>query len=169
MKKPYVLYQDLDDTIFTYNQDLWTGDGGLPIYEFNAIVAAPGAKEYFEWASEHFEIRWLTGRCPRGILHADLAEQMSKAIGLPAEFFSSIHGNPWFGSNDEKCAGIDFTDPRPWVWVEDGLVTKELSLLNQKGLLHCWYPCDVTRNPHALEQIHALLRKFVADQERNAA
>jgi hypothetical protein len=142
-QKPRVMYLDVDDTLLVFNKS-WAGFG------------APMVAEFIHWALEHFEVRWLTSWCPSGIMlpvtdGLSGAENLSYRLnyGVSTEILASIK-NPkeWF---EYKTEAVDFEDPRPWVWVEDGLVYKERELLNNKNLLNNFYPTNVSIDIRALQ------------------
>lgn len=141
MKKDKVMYLDIDDTMLI---DELVGRKTV-IKKF-----APGTVEFLNWASEHFEIRWLTFWCMNGTMAIPAAKELSEISGfkLPFTFFTNIKNDLSF--NFDKCDAIDFKDPRPFVWVEDQIQPFEYNGLKQRGKEHCHYPCNSSRNPYAL-------------------
>jgi hypothetical protein len=137
-QKPRVMYLDMDDTLL-----VWTSD----IHGY----AAPKAAEFLQWAMEHFEVRWLTMWCPDGRMEESQTEELSYRFNykLDKSVFSTIY-NPTSFINS-KCEGIDFSDPRPWVWVEDGVMPKERMELNNRNLMGNFYSTNVTHNRVVLQ------------------
>jgi len=132
-EKTRVLYLDVDDTLL-----VWTN---------RALgFAAPRATEFVQWALEHFEVRWLTMWCPSGRMREAGCKELSYRFNytITPEQFASIRNPRNFVGL--KTEGIDFDDPRPWVWVEDGILPKEKIVLQDRGLVHNFYPAHVTRN-----------------------
>lgn len=142
--KPRVLYLDVDDTLI-----VWTDN----VLGFGA----PRAADFINWALEHFEIRWLTMWCPSGTLRMDGAAELSYRLNgkISPDVFKNIT-NPK-GFINQKTEAIDFDDPRPWVWVEDTLLTKERMLLEDRHLANNFYKTDVTHNIVALQKTWRLL------------
>ena len=144
IQKPRVMYLDCDDTLI-----VWTNSV--------AGYGAPRAADFVNWALEHFEVRWLTMWCPSGRMRREGAEELSYRFGgkiAPEVFGNIVNPN---GFIDLKTEGIDFNDPRPWVWVEDGMVLKERMFLEDKRLTHNFYPSNVSRNVVALQKTWRLL------------
>lgn len=142
--KSRILYLDVDDTLL-----VWTNDF--------VGFAAPRAADFVHWALEHFEIRWLTMWCPSGRLQPHGAEELSYRFNnkVSAETFYSIYNPRMF--QQDKSAGIDFDDPRPWVWVEDGALPNEERVLKSKGLWTNFYKTNVTHDRRMLQKTWRLL------------
>jgi hypothetical protein len=132
-KKPRVLYLDVDDTVL-----VWTNE----VHGY----AAPKAAEFLHWALEHFEVRWLTMWCPSGKLEENQTQELSYRFNykVDSSVFAGIT-NPRSFINS-KCEGIDFEDPRPWVWVEDHLMPKEKYELENRNVADNFYSTHVTHN-----------------------
>ena len=145
MEKPRVLYLDIDDTLL-----VWTnGQQGF---------AAPLAAEFVRWADEHFEVRWLTMWCPSGKLRQEGAEELSYRFHgtvKPDVFMKFTNPTPFVSY---KTDGIDFLDPRPWVWVEDMVLPTERNVLGPKYIKQ-FYPTHVTQNVVALQATWRKLAK----------
>ncbi len=136
--KSRVLYLDIDDTLIVWSA---THKG----------FGAPQVDKFIKWALEHFEVRWLTMWCPSGILRRHGCDELSYRLGnaVSPEILQSIK-NPNSFTNS-KCQGIDFDDPRPWVWVEDDMVPIERQYIEQRGLVHNFYKTNVSRDVTALQ------------------
>lgn len=143
--KKRILYLDIDDTLLVWTNDI----GGF---------AAPRAADFVHWALEHFEIRWLTLWCPSGRLQPHGAEELSYRFNykVSKEIFASIH-NPRMFQEMNKADGIDFDDPRPWVWVEDGALSNEQYILKSKGLWNNFYKTNVSQDRRMLQKTWRLL------------
>lgn len=146
VQKPRLMYLDVDDTLL-----VWT----------NKVrgFAAPRADDFIRWALEHFEVRWLTMWCPDGHMHRKAAEELSYRFNstiLP-ETFQKIY-NPKSFIN-KKTDGIDFDDPRPWVWVEDSMVTYEILEMNRRNKIDNFYPTNVSHNAVMLQSTWRKLAK----------
>jgi len=138
-----ILYLDLDDTIL---------NGGMPVHNSQA---------FFEWVTKHFELRWLTLWIPNGIMDDDQAGVLSQRFGgkiPPAEF--QKYNNPLSierkdergGWSYHKTNGIDFTETRPWAWVENRPSTAEVRILIESGFVSRFYMTDLRENdPHAID------------------
>lgn len=142
--KPRLMYLDVDDTLLVWTNDI----GGF---------AAPRAAEFMHWALEHFEVRWLTMWCPSGRLQPHGAEELSYRFNykVSAEIFLNIHNPKMF--QQDKTVGVDFDDPRPWVWVEDGLIPTEEYLLKANGTWNNFYKTNVTHDRRMLQKTWRLL------------
>lgn len=144
IQKPRVMYLDIDDSII-----VWT----------NQIMGfgAPRSADFINWSLEHFEVRWLTMWCPSGRLRQEGADELSYRLGgkISPDVFRSISNPKNFINN--KTEGIDFADPRPWVWVEDGMVFDEKCILDARGMSKNFYPTNVSQNIMVLQKTWRLL------------
>lgn len=130
------------------------------------LLRRQGLGSFFEWALEHYEVRWLTFWCPSGRMHPERAEQLAKALKVPVELVASIQGRSYSHSFN-KCDGIDWEEHaagRPWIWVEDDLPQGELQILAGRNCLDRWFRCNVTEDETALMRLHERLRKQVDEQ-----
>jgi hypothetical protein len=143
-QKSRVMYLDVDDTLL-----VWTNDF--------VGFAAPRAAEFMYWALEHFEVRWLTMWCPSGRLQPHGAEELSYRFNykVSQETFFNIYNPKMFWQ--DKTDGVDFEDPRPWVWVEDGLIRVEEDLLKRRNLWNNFYKTNVTHDRRMLQKTWRLL------------
>ena len=69
-------------------------------------------------------------------------------------FFKSIV-NPisfWTDDNMYKTNGIDFNDPRPWIWIEDKILAREQMELSNRGKLTNFYKTNVSHNMVMLQK-----------------
>lgn len=144
IQKPRVMMLDIDDTLLVWTRDArgW---------------AAPRAAEFVHWALEHFEVRWLTMWCPSGRLQPEGAVELSNRFNkkvLPETFYNIRNPKSFVGS---KVEGIDFEDPRPWVWVEDGLLSNEQYQLKSMGVFDNFYKTNVSHNSVMLQKTWRLL------------
>jgi hypothetical protein len=138
-----ILYLDLDDTIL---------NGGMPVHNSQA---------FFEWVVKHFEMRWLTAWIPNGIMDDYQAYVLSQRFDgkiPPTEF--QKYNNPMpierdderGGSSYHKTNGIDFTETRPWAWVENRPSSAEGFILLRSGMSHKFYLTDLREgDPHAID------------------
>ena len=144
--KERLMYLDCDDTLLIHTRDV----RGFP---------APLAAEFVHWALEHFEVRWLTMWCPSGRLQphgaAELAYRFDNRV--TAETFLDIHNPKSF--RHDKTEGVDFDDPRPWVWVEDGLAVVEYEELQRRKMNNRFFRTNVSTNCTALQATWRKLAK----------
>lgn len=147
-----VLYLDIDDTLLS-----WTT--GSP-------AAVPGTERFLRWALDRFEVRWLSRWCPGGSMSEELLRDLSKMVGIDAERLALVPACMW---NEEgiKADGIAWLEHvaggREFAWVEnrDGLADRDFEVLRVAGYDDCYYSCDVTHDPGALDRTRiALERRF---------
>jgi hypothetical protein len=143
-----VLYLDIDDTLVRH-----APSGPRP---------APGARKFFAWALENFQIRWLSRWCRDGIMTEDLVRAFCKMFGADPETIRSIRGVDWSDS-DSKLDGIAWLEHvvlgRPFLWIEDehGLGEKERAFVELQGFAEACFYCNVTQDPDALRALHRQL------------
>lgn len=149
--KERILYLDIDDTLLVHTRD-YRG------------YAAPKAAEFFRWAKEHFEVRWLTMWCMNGTMNERLAVELSQRFCdeiTPGEFLEVINPKRLGALALYKTEGIDFADLRPWVWIEDGLIPNEKNYLKNENLFDNFYKTNVTHDITALQVTwRKLAKKF---------
>lgn len=148
-----VLYLDIDDTLLRYPQ----GRDEPP-------EAAEGATEFFRWAVETFEVRWLSRWCRDGSMPADLIGDFCGLLETNRRLVRTIRGLDWTFS-DTKLNGIAWLEHlvlgRRFVWIEDdyGVGDRELDFLDRHGVGDSWKPCNVTEDPGVLRAVHLELRR----------
>lgn len=151
-----VMYLDVDDTLLRYP----SGREGDP-------VVADGAREFFAWARDVYEVRWLTKWCRAGAMGDDLVDDFCRMLDVDVSVVHSIRGLDWSFS-DTKLNAIAWLEhlvlERPFVWVEDdyGVGTLERRFLAEQGLEGCWRRCNVTERPDALMNLHRTLLSELA-------
>jgi len=149
-----VLYLDIDDTLIA-----WAN--GIP-------RAAPGAREFFLWALDRFEVRWLTTWCPGGEMEPSLLRDLCKMLEVDVSVAEHIRGFDW-DATDTKLNGVAWVEhfvlQRPFLWIEDeyGFGAQERAFLAEHGLLDRYRHCNVSVTPASLQRLHELL-----DQEWRA-
>ena len=145
-----VLYLDIDDTLVRHPP------GGPR--------AAPGAPEFFAWAVENFQVRWLTRWCRDGIMSEELVHSFCKMLETEPETIRSIRGLDW-SESDSKLDGIAWLEHlvvgRPFLWIEDehGLGERERAFVELVGFGEACLCCNVTQDPDALQTLHQRLRE----------
>lgn len=144
--KPRVLYLDVDDSLVRWDNDRLGTPGN-------------GAKEFVEWAKKHFEIRWLTAWCPSGVMGDIGKEGLSKIFKVEPEFFDDMDNPKSWGMSNYKTDGIDYVDPRPWVWVEDEILEREAMFLTTIDKLANFIKTDSSADPDALLKTKAILKQ----------
>lgn len=157
--KPAVMYLDIDDTLLTDNESYWFEVHGEDAWYLmsHSELAAPGAGDFLRWATQHYEVRFLSAKTASGFMDPSVADRLASAFGLEPEFIASIPCCAW-GNN--KLDGIDFDDPRPWIWIEDGLLSEEKEELKRRGLYDRHLRCNVTQDPYALMRLHQVLMQL---------
>lgn len=142
-----VLYLDVDDVLVD-----WAG---------HTQKAAVGGRDFLIFALEHFEVRWLTRRCPGGEMPELLVEELAALHGLDPALLTPIRGLDW-SEGGSKLNGIAWIEHlvlgRAFVWVEDenGVRDLELRVLADAGLTACYHHCNVSTDPQSL--VRALAR-----------
>ena len=146
-----ICYLDVDDTLIMFPLRYPVG---------YRIRTAPGTWELIKFLNKHYEVRWLTCWCPSGIMSRKRAERLADYFendDVDVDLLCSF-ANPKRFMND-KTDAIDFS--REFIWIEDGLLPVEQTVLRQLNRLKCWIPCDVSRNPNRVKEVLALLKKRV--------
>lgn len=148
-----VLYLDIDDTLLRY-----------PNGRDEPPEPARGAAEFFAWALEAYEVRWLSRWCRGGAMPADLIGDFCGLLGADRDLVRRVRGLDWtFG--ETKLNGIAWLEHlvlgRSFLWIEDeyGVGEREQDFLLEHGLDRRWKHCNVTEDPDALLLLHGELRE----------
>ncbi len=149
-----IAYLDVDDTLLRHPAP----DVSLP---------APGVAAFLRFLADHFEVRWLTRWCPGGRMREDQQELLAHQLGIAADVlrcmanlaaFVDEHGAP---ASPAKWPALDWEaigHGRPFVWIENAITPGDRAVLEARGLLDRWIPCDVTGHPDRLAEVESLLR-----------
>lgn len=139
-KRP-IAYLDVDDTILRHPSP---GESLPP----------PGVADFLRFLARNFEVRWLTRWCPGGRMREDQLALLSGQLGIPAdELRSFVNPGAFIDGHvgtPAKWPALDWhaiDRGRPFVWIENALGPEDRAVLQQRGLLHRFIPCDVTANP----------------------
>lgn len=154
-----LMYLDVDDTLLMCR---------------SKIKAAPGAAQFLYWVTSHFEVWWLSMWCPGGPMLPERQLELSKLLGVPVSAIAEIPAarfwfpGGWYDSGGpyrdkvRKTDGIDWAQidaGREWVWIEDGLIHAERTILRERKASLRHIPCNVTANPRRLQAVAGLLEK----------
>ncbi len=123
---------------------------------------APGAKDFIEWAKEHFEIRWLTMKIMTGTLYEYQAKDIGEVLELDPKLLISFR-NPKSIFVSDLTMGINFDEQRPWFWLQDQLQETEERRLKQTNTFDRYIATDSHNN------IEALIHSWFALRDKLAA
>ncbi|MBU8920820.1 MAG: hypothetical protein KOO63_03070 [Bacteroidales bacterium] len=172
-----ICYLDVDDTLLRFpNSEEPPG-------------AAVGAWDLINFLNKHYEVRWLTCWCPCGDMLIERAEMLATLLNYQGYIGSSgrlvltdtielesgyklnkgedwdekiellrSFANPLSFKND-KTDAIDFD--RPFIWIEDEILPIESMVLDSRGMLDCWVPCNVSVDPLRVTEVLTMLRSKV--------
>jgi hypothetical protein len=87
--------------------------------EYLGAAVAPYAKPFLHWATQHFDVRWLSDR------GAGPAAYLAKLLSLPAD---KVH---IAGFGDSKIEAL--SPHKDFYWVDSELIPHEVSWLAQHG------------------------------------
>ncbi len=149
-----IAYLDVDDTLLRHPAP----DLSLP---------APGVAHFLRFLADHFEVRWLTRWCPGGRMREDQLALLERQLGIGADELRCI-ANPGAFVDEQgapaapaKWRALDWVaieHGRPFVWIENAITPEDRAILEARGLLDRWIPCDVTCHPGRLREVESLLR-----------
>jgi hypothetical protein len=88
----------------------------------------------------------------------ELAQRLSRWTGLPVDFFRNIR-NPkeFWALKTEAIDWKEHAEGRPWVWIEDEILSHEKHELRKKKAMSHWIPCFVSRNPKRLLKVWRII------------
>ncbi len=152
-----IAYLDVDETILRH-----------PASDIS--LAPPNIGPFLRFLAAHFEVRWLTRWCPGGRMREDQLALLEGHLGVTADELRCI-ANPGAFVDDHgpqgtpaKWRALDWEAierGRRFVWIENAITRDDLAVLQARGLLDRWIPCDVTADPGRLAEVQAILtRRF---------
>lgn len=154
-----VLYLDVDGVLWVLRPENERKNSLQPA---KWSMGAPGLRRFLDWVLENMEVRWCTTWAISGTMSADQMHRLSEHTSIPVEDWAKVQ--PGKGWEDSKCENITWEEHlngRPFAWVEDGLVPRELNQLNELGFLDCYIYTDVFKDPDALiKALKELKRRF---------
>lgn len=114
---------------------------------FLGYEIVPFAKSFLHWATQHFDVCWLTD------LGARHAFYVNDQLGLRP---SAV---PVCGFNDSKVEQLDPSDD--FYWIEDDLIPSEVAWLAQHGLANRLIQVDTVKGitPENKAKLEGLLRR----------
>lgn len=144
-EKP-VLYLDVDGVLWDVDE---TGYHG-----------APGVAEFMDFALEHYEVRWCTSWGTSGRLRPASLELLAEWTGVAVSIWTQVR--PSRGWRDLKTETVDWDEVdrgRTFIWIEDELLPEERAVLVGRGIEDWYIHADVLKDPNALLNALAELRK----------
>lgn len=141
------MFLDVDDTLLMFRGK------GKP---------APLAKEFFEWASENFELRCLTMWAPCGEFIPERVIELSDILKVDVNLVLNFRNPKAFSAWGKKTEALDFQGElknREWVWIEDALIKEEIQILKGNHVFGNYIHCNVTANPWRLVEVWGILEK----------
>ena len=152
-----VIYLDVDGV-------LWDLRPGAPRIAGPAEWAkgANGCRAFIDWALAHCEVRWCTTWALSGRMDAQHLERLAVYTGIPTSVWSRVRpSRGWRSDKTEAIAWEEHRAGRPFAWLEDGLLPRELEALADHGFLDAYVHVDVFRDPDALAGAHQeLIRRW---------
>ncbi len=131
-------------------------DGVLLANEENLSI---GAIEFIKYASDNFEVYWLTTHCMNGDpTHAVEYVQRTTDENL-RPYLQKFKPTAW---SLKKTDAIDFT--KPFLWYDDDCYSGERLSLKENNVFNSWIEIDIAKYPDQLEHEIKLLRSL-ADLE----
>lgn len=128
-------------------------DGVILANEENLAV---GAIEFIRYATDNFEVYWLTTHCMDGNpSHAiEYVQRATKDDIRP--YLEKLRPTTW---SLAKTEAIDFS--KPFMWYDDDCYSGERIALNEHNTFNSWIEVDLARYPdqlvHELKLLHSLV------------
>lgn len=114
----------------------------------------PHVAEFLEWATTHFECRWLTSWAPWGIMNNESKERLAQVLDVPVELLTKLdHRHPW---GDNKTQAIDiseFENGRTFRWLDDDVMKDEQEVLKRWGVSESFIHTNCSKNPNRLKEV----------------
>ena len=130
-------------------------DGVILANEDNLAV---GATDFLRFATDNFDVYWLTTHCMHGN-PAHAIEYVKRATDEDIEpYLKKIKPTTW---SLAKTEAIDFG--QPFLWFDDDCYSGERLELNNNGVFNSWIEVDLSKYPEQLQHEIKLLQSFVED------
>lgn len=127
-------------------------DGVLLANEANLAI---GASEFIKYATENFDVYWLTTHCMDGdSAHAVEYVQRASDENL-RPYLQKFKPVSW---DIAKTEAIDFS--KPFLWFDDDCYSGERAVLNEHNVFNSWIEVDLVKYPDQLIHELKLLRSL---------
>lgn len=128
-------------------------DGVLLANEENLAI---GAIDFIKYATDNFDVYWLTTHCMDGeTAHAiDYVQRATNENIRP--YLEKFKPVKW---SLAKTEAIDFS--KPFLWFDDDCYSGEKLALNEHRAFNSWIEVDLSKYPDQLTQEIKLLKSFV--------
>lgn len=129
-------------------------DGVILANEENLAI---GATELIKFATDNFEVYWLTTHCMDGDpAHAVEYVQRATSDNL-RPYLMKFKPTTW---SLAKTEAIDFS--KPFLWYDDDCYSGERLALNENNTFNSWIEVDLAKYPdqlvHELKLLHSLAK-----------
>ena len=128
-------------------------DGVLLANEENLAI---GAIDFIKYATDNFDVYWLTTHCMDGeTAHAiDYVQRATNENIRP--YLARFKPVKW---SIAKTEAIDFN--KPFLWFDDDCFSGEKMALNKHGVFNSWIEIDLSKYPDQLTHEIKLLKSFI--------
>lgn len=127
-------------------------DGVLLANEENLAV---DASEFIRYASENFEVYWLTTHCMEGDPAFAVHYVQRTTTEDLTPYLKKFKPTRW---DTAKTEAIDFS--KPFLWFDDDCYEDERLALTQRGALNSWIEIDLSKYPDQLTHEIKLLKSL---------
>lgn len=135
-----IMFLDVDDTVLRFRGKT----NGKPAFL---------AKEFFLWSLENFECRPLTMWATAGWFFEERAVQLAGLLEVHPDLVRNWKNPLGFREYKTEALNWDELKDRRWVWVEDGLLRKEIDILKENKSFPNFISCNVSHNGLRLAEV----------------
>lgn len=129
-------------------------DGVLLANEANL---ATGASEFIKYATDNFDVYWLTTHCMDGD-PAHAVEYVQRATDKDLRpYLQKFKPVSW---GIAKTEAIDFS--KPFLWFDDDCYSGERAVLDEHHVFNSWIEVDLAKHPDQLIHELKLLRSLAS-------
>lgn len=130
-------------------------DGVLLANEENLAI---GASDFIKFATDNFEVYWLTTHCMDGN-PAHAIEYVQRATNENLKpYLEKFKPTSW---SLAKTEAIDFS--KPFLWYDDDCYSGEKLVLQKNKVFNSWIEINLTKYPDQLVQEIKLLKSLISD------
>ncbi len=127
-------------------------DGVLLANEENLAI---GASEFIKYASENFEVYWLTTHCMKGDPAFAVHYVQRTTTEDLTPYLKKFKPTSWVTA---KTEAIDFS--KPFFWFDDDCYEDERLALTEHNALNSWIEIDLSKYPNQLIHEMKLLKSL---------
>lgn len=152
-----ILFLDIDGVLNTWSAPEIEVSEDHPI----ALGRVPGAPEFFQFALQHFDVRWLTAWAVNGYFLPRQIETLAWLLCCPPDVILQTPAVSWREAKTDGIAAVIANQDIDWLWIDDEILRSEHAWLIRTGNLERWHQVRSFHDNHALSTLHRTLEQRI--------